>query len=611
MTYRLCTRALLSPREISDDRSIRRHSAEEHRARSESGGGVQAAKLRGRHPDRIADRTNERKRKRFSEDRYHKMRPELSIVIAVRDNWRQLAECVDSIAAQYRPPSLEIVVVDDGSLTPPSAKAVDSMRQLQLRLVRQTGLGIAAARNRGLELTEGEIILFVDSDCLLERHCLRNLGEATKCHVDEVAFQFSISSLERNLVQEIDALRLQMVQESLLLGSGHILYVNTSGFAVRSSYVAETESFFDVSAVRGSDTIKLAQLIRQGKEPRFLSKCKVFHCPEISFLKYALKCFGVGYHDSYSHKQLRASGDVLLGWTQKFQALRRTWSMSQWNAKRVRCSLSALVCFSIEKLGRSTSRVINSHPGDRNFLSVRMDVIRRSELIYRIVTSAQRKRSLLVSYANAWTLVQAKRSRSFQSALSSTDICFVDGVGVELAAILLNQPKVRKTSFNDTIFDLCRELADRNLSIALIGGEGAVLREASATISKVVPPLNIVLQSPGYLSQAEEESLKTELPKRKPNVILIGMGQPRQEQWAVRMRPLLPESVICCVGGLFDYVAGPRGWADFARGFGLEWAFRLCNSPKKTAERYLFGIPALFGYIITERARQATKFVQR
>jgi exopolysaccharide biosynthesis WecB/TagA/CpsF family protein len=352
-------------------------------------------------------------------------------------------------------------------------------------------------------------------------------------------------------------------------------------------------------------------LIRQGKKPRFLSKCKVFHSPETPFLKYALKCFRVGYHDSYSHEQLRASGDVLLGWTQKFLALRRTWSVSQWNAKRVRCILAALLCFSIEKLGRATSRVINIHPGDRNILSVRMDVMRRSELIYRIVTSAQRNRSLLVSYANAWTLVQAKRLGSFQSLLGATDICFVDGVGVEMAAILLNQPRVRKTSFNDTIFDLCRELADRNLSIALIGGEEAVLREASARISKVVPHLTVILQSSGYFSQAEEESLKTELLKRKPNVILIGIGQPHQEQWAVTMRPLLPESVICCVGGLFDYVAGPRAWADFARRLGLEWAFRLCNSPKKTAQRYLFGIPKLFGYIMKEQAKQAWRFVHR
>jgi exopolysaccharide biosynthesis WecB/TagA/CpsF family protein len=539
------------------------------------------------------------------------MRPELSIVIAVRDNWRQLSECVDSIAAQYAPPRLEVVVVDDGSISSPSAKAVESMRQVQLRLVRQTRLGIAAARNRGLALTKGELILFVDSDCLLERHSLRNLVEATKCYVDEVAFQFSVSSLERNLVQEIDALRLRLVQESLLLGSGHILYVNTSGFAVRSSYVAETEAFFDVSAVRGSDTIKLAQLIRQGKKPRFLSKCKVFHCPETPFLKYALKCFRVGFHDLYSHQQLKASGDVLLGWTKKFQALCRTWSVSPWNAKRIRCTLSALSCFSVEKLGRATSRLIGIRPGRRNFLSVRVDVIRRSELIYRIVTHAERNRTLLVSYANAWTLVQAKRSVSFQSLLSATDICLVDGVGVKLAAILLNQPRVRKTSFNDAIFDLCRELADRNLSIALIGGEEAVLHEASARISKVVPNLNVILQSSGYFSQVEGEFLMTELLKRKPNVILIGIGQPRQEQWAVTMRLLLPESVICCVGGLFDYVAGPRGWADFARRFGLEWAFRLCNSPKKTAQRYLFGIPALFGYIITERAKQATRFLQR
>jgi N-acetylglucosaminyldiphosphoundecaprenol N-acetyl-beta-D-mannosaminyltransferase len=539
------------------------------------------------------------------------MRPELSIVISVRDNWRQLAECVDSIAHQDARPQLEVVVIDDGSKTPLPARALESMRHVQLRLLRQAALGIAAARNYGLELTRGELIVFVDSDCLLERNCLKNLVEATKYHTDDVAFQFSVSSLERTLVQQIERLRLRMVQESLLLESGHILYANTSGLAFRSSYVTQSEDFFDVSVVRGSDTLKLAQLIRQGKAPRFLSQCKVFHCPESPFPKYALKCFRVGYHDSYSHEKLKASGGVLLDWTHKYQALKRTRLMSRWNTDRIRCAVSALLCFSFKKLGRATSRIIGNHSVKTKLLSVRIDAIRRSELLYRIVTSATRHRSLWVSYANAWTLVQAKKLGSFQSLLNSADICFADGVGVKLAAILLDQPRVRKITFNDVIFDLCRELANRSLSIALIGGRDAILREASATISKAVPNLNVVLQSSGYFSPAEEESLKIELVKRKPNVILIGMGQPRQEAWAVTVRPLLPESVLCCVGGLFDYLAAPRGWATFARRLGLEWAYRLCSYPKKTARRYLLGVPMLFGYIIMEQARRATRRTPR
>jgi N-acetylglucosaminyldiphosphoundecaprenol N-acetyl-beta-D-mannosaminyltransferase len=539
------------------------------------------------------------------------MRPELSIVISVRDNWRQLAGCVDSIANQNAPFRLEVVVIDDGSKTPLPAREVESMRHVQLRVLRQTALGIAAARNRGLELTKGELVVFVDSDCLLEPNCLKNLVEATKYHTDDVAFQFSVSSLDRTLVQQIEEFRLRIVQESLLLHSGHILYANTSGLAFRSSYVMQSEDFFDVSVVRGSDTLKLAQLLRQGKPPRFLSQCKVFHCPELSFAKYALKCFRVGYHDSYSHEKLKASGGMLLGWTHKYQALKRMRLTPRWNTDRIRCAVSALLCFSIEKLGRATSRMVGIHSLKTKLLSVRIDVIRRSELIYRIVTSAASHRRLWVSYANAWTLVQAKKLNSFQTLLNSTDICFADGVGVKLAAILLNQPRVRKITFNDVIFDLCRELANRNLSIALIGGRDAILREASAMISKAVPHLNIVLQSSGYFSAAEEESLKIELLKRKPNVILIGMGQPVQEDWAVSIRPLLPESVLCCVGGLFDYLAAPRGWATFARRLGLEWAYRFCSCPKKTARRYLFGIPTLFGYIIMEQARRATRFALR
>jgi len=536
------------------------------------------------------------------------MKPELSIVIAIRDNWQQLGECLASIAAQHGPPCLEIVVIDDGSTTAPPSKIAESTSQMPVRILCQTGLGIGAARNRGIRLAYGEVILFIDSDCLLDSNCLQNLVEATRRHIDDVAFQLLLSSPEKNLAQRIESLRLRTVQQSLLLESGHILYANTSGFAARSSYVAESEDFFDVGVLRGSDTLVLAQLIGQGRKPRFLPECNVFHCPKMSFWKYALKHYYIGYHGSYSHRQLWASAEVLLGWRKKFQIMRRALSEDWFNSKRVLCACSAFLCLSIEKFGGALSRLFAIGPGKRKLLSVRMDAVRRTELIYCIATKAERACGLLVSYANAWTLVQAQESDRFLSLLNTVDICYVDGAGVKLAAILLNQPRVRKVTANDFIFDLCRELANRNLTVALIGSQKSVLRRASQIISKAAPDLDVVLQSPGFFSQADEESLTAELLKRKPNVVLIGMGQPRQEEWAAKIRPLLPGSVLLCVGGLFDYLAGRRKKADFARRLNLEWAFRFCFSPRQTARRYLYGIPALFGYILVEHVKRVSRF---
>jgi exopolysaccharide biosynthesis WecB/TagA/CpsF family protein len=180
------------------------------------------------------------------------------------------------------------------------------------------------------------------------------------------------------------------------------------------------------------------------------------------------------------------------------------------------------------------------------------------------------------------------------------DVCLVDGIGVKLAAVLLNEPRVRKVTPNDIIFDLCRELSYRKLTIALVGSQAAVLESAGEIISRAAPNLGIVVRAPGFLSHAEELSLMEELSERKPDVVILGMGQPLQEQWAVRMKVLLPTSVLFCVGGLFDYLVGPRRWADVARRFGLEWAFRFCCSPRRTSRRYLYGIPALFAYIIND-----------
>jgi exopolysaccharide biosynthesis WecB/TagA/CpsF family protein len=498
------------------------------------------------------------------------MIPELSIVIAVRDNWKQLAHCLDSIAAQNLPPRLEVLVIDDGSKAPPTAEFAESIGDTPVRLHRQTGLGIAAARNRGVQFSKGEVIVFVDSDCLLDPHCLQKLGEATRRHPDDVAFQFQICSTEKTLVHRIEALRLRTVQEAFRLESGHISYANTSGFAVRSAYTREWDDFFDVSVVRGEDTVMLAQLLHQGWKPRFLPQCKVFHCPGMPFLKYALKRYSVGYHDSYSRQLRQAAEGLRLNWRKKIQIMRRTWSGSVHSRKNVLCAGSALLCFAIEKFGHAVSRRFAVRPGERKLLGVRLNVVRQTEVIYHIATHAERRRGFWVTYVNAWTLVQARKSARFRSALDAADVCYVSGVGVKLAALLLVQPRVRKVIANNFILDLCRELANRNLTVALVGGEAAVVRKASDIISRAAPKLEITLRSPGFFSPAEEASLTAELIRRQPHVLIIGMGQPRQEEWAAKIRPLLPNTVLFCVGGLFDYLTGPRKCADFARRFNLE-----------------------------------------
>ncbi len=90
--------------------------------------------------------------------------PAVSVVIPVRDRAGPLARCLRSLErVRYPRDRFEVIVVDDGSRDPSPGVA----RRLGARVVRTggTGLGPAAARNRGARAARGEILAFIDSDC--------------------------------------------------------------------------------------------------------------------------------------------------------------------------------------------------------------------------------------------------------------------------------------------------------------------------------------------------------------------------------------------------------------------------------------------------------------
>lgn len=99
--------------------------------------------------------------------------PKVSVIIPVRDQHEELMECVKSlILLDYPKDKIEIIVVDDGSKRPvlqvPSPPDTRIIRHTQSR-------GPAAARNTGAVNARGEILAFIDADCVAGKDWLREL----------------------------------------------------------------------------------------------------------------------------------------------------------------------------------------------------------------------------------------------------------------------------------------------------------------------------------------------------------------------------------------------------------------------------------------------------
>ena len=103
------------------------------------------------------------------------MTPFVSVVIPVLNGERTIKDCLVSLLqADYPPERREILVVDNGS----TDRTAEIVKTLPVRYLREERRGCSAARNRGIQASQGEIIASTDADCMVSRGWLRELVRA-------------------------------------------------------------------------------------------------------------------------------------------------------------------------------------------------------------------------------------------------------------------------------------------------------------------------------------------------------------------------------------------------------------------------------------------------
>lgn len=99
----------------------------------------------------------------------------ISIIIPVYNKEKLLNECIKSVVYQeYR--DIEIIIINDGSTDNSSKIIKDWLKQdTRIKYINQTNKGVAAARNKGISIANGEYIFFLDADDYLEKDALQKL----------------------------------------------------------------------------------------------------------------------------------------------------------------------------------------------------------------------------------------------------------------------------------------------------------------------------------------------------------------------------------------------------------------------------------------------------
>lgn len=208
-----------------------------------------------------------------------------SIVIPVYSDWIPLEQCLQSLARQTNAPDFEVIVVDDGSKETAPEYIRTFALSYALTVIRQSHRGISAARNQGIQVSKGAILLFVDADCRLEENCLAALSSVISQSPQHECFQLRLVGNCSSIVGRAEELRLLTFQDYMLQPDGSIRYLNTAGFAIRRKGVDVATGLFEPVALRAEDTLLLANLIRRGQLPLFVPDAIVEHAIPLSLMQ--------------------------------------------------------------------------------------------------------------------------------------------------------------------------------------------------------------------------------------------------------------------------------------------------------------------------------------
>ena len=239
-----------------------------------------------------------------------------------------------------------------------------------------------------------------------------------------------------------------------------------------------------------------------------------------------------------------------------------------------------------------------------NILGIPVDVIDRPQLLERIDELAASPGVSLVNNVNAHACNLAFSDPEFHEILCKSDVVFCDGFGVKLAAKLLGRQLGERMTPPDWIDELFALCARRHYCVYFIGDTSEVVRLFAEKVRQKHSHLRIVGIHDGFFNLNGDGAPRiwNEIARRNPDIILTGMGMPRQEKWARAAKKRLGKGVVIATGALFRWYTGvERRAPQWMTNAGLEWLARLATAPGRHFKRYVIGLPQFFWRILKQR----------
>jgi N-acetylglucosaminyldiphosphoundecaprenol N-acetyl-beta-D-mannosaminyltransferase len=222
-----------------------------------------------------------------------------------------------------------------------------------------------------------------------------------------------------------------------------------------------------------------------------------------------------------------------------------------------------------------------------------------SELINDINESVVQRRQLAVSYINFHTTNIMQVTPSPSDVFNSFDIVMPDGIASKKALQIMGKIKAGDSillHLETWIPALYSTAVKQRWGVYLLGGDGEIAARSAENLKQSYPGIKVVGTYHGHFSIGDEsQKVINSINQSDAVILLVGMGQPKQEEWIISNKRQLNALVIIAVGGYFDKVCKmANAYPKWAYKYGLLWLYRLLKEPRRLWKRYSFGI-VVFG----------------
>ncbi|HEY5072081.1 MAG TPA: WecB/TagA/CpsF family glycosyltransferase [Caulobacteraceae bacterium] len=252
-------------------------------------------------------------------------------------------------------------------------------------------------------------------------------------------------------------------------------------------------------------------------------------------------------------------------------------------------------------------------PARVRILGGEVDLVTPAQMLGRVESAVGSGRAAVIANHNAHSLYLLRGDKGLRAFFAGADLVQIDSVPVIAWGALLGLGLARRhrSTYLDWREEFWRRADRRGWRVFYLGGAPGVAERACARVGRAWP--NAVLAchdgffDPAPASAGNRAALAA-IAAFAPDVLMVGMGMPRQEHWIADNRAALGPAVILPVGAAFDYEAGvqqtPPRWSGR---FGVEWLFRLAADPRRLAKRYLIEpwllLPLAFADLAAARRR--------